>query len=71
VRVRHHGEVARLEVDAADFDRVLGQREIIVEQLKAIGYTFTALDLTGYKMGSLNQLSHQQTGISMKVAHGS
>ncbi len=63
VRVRHHGEVARLEVDPADFDHVLGQREIIVERLKAIGYTFVALDLIGYRMGSLNQL--------VKVSHGS
>ncbi|HZY40362.1 MAG TPA: ATP-dependent sacrificial sulfur transferase LarE [Anaerolineae bacterium] len=63
VRVRHHGEMARLEVDPVDFDHVLGQREIIVERLKAIGYTFVALDLVGYRMGSLNQL--------VKVAHGS
>jgi uncharacterized protein len=63
VRVRHHGEVARLEVDPADFDHVLGQREIIVERLKSIGYTFVVLDLVGYRMGSLNQL--------LKVAHGS
>lgn len=62
VRVRHHGPVARLEVDAADFDLVLQQRETIVARLKALGYTFTALDLMGYKMGSLNQLVKVQYG---------
>ncbi len=62
-RVRHHGEVARLEVSPQDFDTVLNQREKIVVQLHTIGYTFVALDLVGYRMGSLNQL--------IKVAHES
>jgi pyridinium-3,5-biscarboxylic acid mononucleotide sulfurtransferase len=61
VRVRHHGEVARLEVDPAEFDRVLGQRAIIVERLTALGYTFVALDLSGYRLGSLNRLARLQT----------
>jgi uncharacterized protein len=55
-RVRHHGEVARLEVPPDDFEIVLAQRELIVERLKAIGYTFVALDLIGYRTGSLNEL---------------
>ena len=62
-RVRHHGEMARLEVPPGDFEVVLDQREKIVEQLRALGYTFVALDLVGYRMGSLNQL--------IKVAHES
>jgi len=63
VRVRHHNEIARLEVDPDDFDLILQQRASIVAQLKPIGYTFVTLDLVGYKMGSLNQL--------LKVQHGS
>ena len=55
-RVRHHGEIARLEVPPDDFEMVLAQREKIVESLRKIGYTFVALDLVGYRMGSLNQL---------------
>ncbi len=55
-RVRHHGEIARLEVSPDDFDTVLAHREKIVEPLRAIGYTFVALDLAGYRLGSLNQL---------------
>jgi len=62
VRVRHHGDVARVEVDPADFKHVLDQRELIVERLRAIGYTFVALDLIGYRMGSLNQLLKVQRG---------
>ena len=60
-RVRHHGEIARLEVPPDDFEIVLAQREKIVEQLRSIGYVFVTLDLVGYRMGSLNQL--------LKVTH--
>ncbi len=70
VRVRHHGAVARLEVAPADFEHVLAQRLIVVERLEALGYTFVALDLVGYRMGSLNQLDRQETGMSQKAAHG-
>jgi len=55
VRVRHHGNVARVEVPVADFERLLGMREEIVAALKEAGYTFVALDLSGLKSGSLNQ----------------
>ena len=55
-RVRHHGEIARLEVPPDDFEIVLSQREKIAGQLRQIGYTFVALDLAGYRMGSLNEL---------------
>ncbi len=55
VRVRHHGNVARLEVPIADFERLMTMREEIVAELKNAGYTFVALDLSGLKSGSLNQ----------------
>ena len=53
-RVRHHNTVARLEVGADDMAVVLAHREEIVPALKEIGYTFVALDLAGYRAGSLN-----------------
>ncbi len=53
-RVRHHGAVARLEVGADDMAAVLAHREEIVPALKEIGYAFVALDLAGYRTGSLN-----------------
>jgi uncharacterized protein len=62
-RVRHHGEIARLEVPPDDFEIVLAQREKIVEQLRAIGYTFVALDLVGYRMGSLNELIRAKSNV--------
>ncbi len=53
-RVRHHNTVARLEVGADDMAIVLAHREEIVPALREIGYTFVALDLAGYRTGSLN-----------------
>ena len=54
-RVRHHGEVARLEVEPSDFERLLEQREAINEQLKNLGYRYIALDLAGFRSGALNE----------------
>lgn len=56
VRVRHHGEVARLEVEPENFEAILLQRQQIVEKLSGLGFTFVALDLFGYKTGNMNQL---------------
>lgn len=55
VRVRHHGDVARLEVEAADLGRVLADRERVIEGVRAAGYAFVSLDLEGYSTGSLNR----------------
>jgi len=58
LRVRYHGDVARLEIDTADMARALeaGVREAIVKAGRAHGFTFVALDLAGFASGSLNQL---------------
>ena len=55
VRVRDHGEVARIEVEPQDIDRLALARESVVEALRAAGYTFVSLDLEGYATGSLNR----------------
>lgn len=54
VRVRHHGEIARLEVGPEEMDRAFAEREEISSELKAAGFLYVALDLAGYKSGSLN-----------------
>jgi uncharacterized protein len=58
LRVRFHGEVARLEIDLGDMPRALepGVREAIVALGRDNGFTFVALDLAGFASGSLNQL---------------
>jgi len=57
-RVRHHEEVARLEIAAAELGRALSEdvREALVRDLKAIGYRYVTLDLQGYRTGSLNEV---------------
>ncbi|MDD1747363.1 MAG: ATP-dependent sacrificial sulfur transferase LarE [Methanomassiliicoccales archaeon] len=53
LRVRHHGDVARIEVMPEDFSKVLATRTLIVKQLKAAGFRFVCLDLEGFRSGSL------------------
>jgi uncharacterized protein len=57
VRVRHHDTVARIEVQPQDFARVSEEptRGIILSELKQLGYTYVALDLEGFRSGSLNE----------------
>ena len=57
VRLRHHGAIARIEVDPAEIERVLRHRDRLQDALRALGWTFVAVDLAGYRSGSLNQLS--------------
>src|SRR5207302_10573422 len=54
VRVRHHGEVARIEVEPGDIGRLFEVRGQVVAGVRAAGYAFVALDLEGYATGSLN-----------------
>jgi len=56
LRVRYHGDVARLEIEIADMARALENREAIVKAGRSHGFTFVALDLAGFASGSLNQL---------------
>ena len=53
-RVRHHGPVARIEVPQADIARLAGMAPSIAAKIRAAGYRYVALDLDGYRMGSLN-----------------
>ena len=55
VRVRHHGDVARIEVDAADIARVIAEREHVAGAVRAAGYKFVSVDLEGYSTGHLNR----------------
>jgi uncharacterized protein len=54
LRVRHHGDVARIETDEAGLDLLIARRAEVVERLKALGYLYVTLDLGGYRAGSLN-----------------
>jgi pyridinium-3,5-biscarboxylic acid mononucleotide sulfurtransferase len=56
-RVRHHGEIARVEVAETEMARMVTPdvRSIVVNELKAIGFRYVSLDLQGYRTGSLNE----------------
>jgi uncharacterized protein len=56
LRLRHHNQVARIEVDPQDFPAVLEKREAIVQAIKSIGFNFVTLDLSGFRSGSMNEL---------------
>ncbi len=57
VRVRHHGDVGRIELGAGEVDRALepGMRARIAAALHEAGFRYAALDLDGYRRGSLNE----------------
>ena len=57
VRVRHHGDVARIEVAEEEMLRALdlNTTQRMSEALKAMGFKYVALDLEGYRTGSLNE----------------
>jgi uncharacterized protein len=56
-RVRHHDQLARVEIGRDEMPRALDEntRAAIVRELRAIGYRYVTLDLQGYRTGSLNE----------------
>lgn len=56
-RVRHHGDIARLELKGNDFKKLLslGVRKAVTEKLKSLGYKFISLDLEGFRSGRMNE----------------
>ena len=56
LRVRHHGEVARIEVPDAAIEQVVAQRDAVVAAVEAAGYRWVTLDLAGLRSGGFNQL---------------
>jgi uncharacterized protein len=58
LRLRHHGDIARIELAPEDMAKIITPeiRQDIVTHLKALGYKYVALDLTGYRIGSLNEV---------------
>ena len=54
VRLRVHGEIARLEIDAADMGKFLDFRKEIAGFLKNLGYGYATLDMEGFRSGSMD-----------------
>jgi len=58
IRLRHHGELARIEVEPSELHRALepGMTATIVAAIKPLGFRWVSLDLEGYRTGSLNEI---------------
>ena len=56
VRVRHHGDIARIELDESDFARFMEKenRNAVAEWFRELGFKFTCVDIEGYKSGSMS-----------------
>ncbi|MEY8409658.1 ATP-dependent sacrificial sulfur transferase LarE [Lachnospiraceae bacterium 62-26] len=54
VRLRVHGSIARIETDLKDLRMVMERRDMLVEYLKKLGYTYVTLDLEGFRSGSMD-----------------
>jgi uncharacterized protein len=55
-RVRHHGNLARIEVAPDLLPVALEKTESLVQKFREIGYTYVTLDLQGYRTGSMNEI---------------
>lgn len=62
VRVRTHGEMARIEVDPLQMQLIMNHMDDIASTLKSFGYTYVTLDLSGYRSGSMNQALTEASG---------
>lgn len=62
VRVRHHGTIARIEVEPEELPKLLetNLRGKIVERLKELGYLYVTIDIEGYRTGSMNDTLQKQ-----------
>jgi uncharacterized protein len=56
LRVRHHDQIARLELPLDEFPKILADREAILSGLQKAGYHYVSLDLAGFRSGSLNEV---------------
>ena len=61
-RVRHHDNIARIEIEPSEFGQLIktNVRESLVRYFKSIGYAYVTLDLLGFRSGSLNEIVFDQ-----------
>jgi len=72
VRVRHHGNIARVELPIHDMSKILGSKikNSVIKSLKNLGYLYITLDIEGYTTGSMNkalELSRKQGDSTSKL----
>ena len=68
VRVRHHSQIARIEVLKDEIPKLLEEevRDKIVSKFKKLGYSYITIDLQGYRTGSMNEVLHDSSNKFLK-----
>jgi uncharacterized protein len=64
LRVRHYGDLARLELDGDDLERAVARREDVVAAVQRAGYVYVTIDLEGFRSGNLNRALTPPSGAS-------
>ena len=53
--MRNHENIARIEIDSKDFEKVIRKRKEVLKKFKKLGFDYVTLDLEGYRTGSMNE----------------
>jgi len=67
-RLRHHGQVARLEFEPAEMERAFRFRRSLHGRITAEGWSYVAIDLIGYRTGSLNEILNREGSSARRAA---
>nr|MBA3818482.1 TIGR00268 family protein [Deltaproteobacteria bacterium] len=67
IRVRFHDTIARLEIDNAELPRVVAVRDQVVALGTQLGFAYVALDLAGFRSGSLNEVLPADTLVKLRT----
>ncbi len=66
IRVRFHDTIARVEIETAELPRIVEVREQVVALGKQLGFAYVALDLAGFRSGSLNEVLPAETLVKLR-----
>ena len=69
LRVRHHGDVARIEVPKADIARLVDEdtAQKVIARMKEAGFTYVTIDLEGFRSGSMNEVLNSGRGSDLLI----
>lgn len=64
IRIRDYNELAKIEVDKEEIEKVIRFKDKIIKRLKKVGYKYITLDLEGYRTGSMNEILRKKGRLS-------
>lgn len=69
LRVRHHGDVARIEVPNTDIARLVDEEtaQQVIARMKEAGFTYVTIDLEGFRSGSMNEVLKTERGSDLLI----